>query len=237
MPKILGILGGMGPLSTVKFMEKVIRYSPVTGEQEHLRMLVDNRPEIPDRTAAILGKGPSPLPYLQDSARLLEQWGAEVLAMPCNTAHHFIREVQAAVSIPLLDMLQFLAREMERQLPPDTPVALFATTGSIRANLFQNYLSRFHLIIPPPDIQESLIMEAIYGPEGVKAHGDMALNREKLLRALKRLTAPRPQAVVAGCTEIALALEGASVNLPLFDPLDILAHRVVEYCYGESFSF
>src|SRR5210317_260934 len=105
MSKVVGILGGMGPMSTVDLMRKVTVMTPVQRERDHLRILVDSRPQIPDRPAALLGSGESPVPMMQESARMLEKWGAELIAIPCNTAHGFWKEIQAAVEIEVLDMI------------------------------------------------------------------------------------------------------------------------------------
>ena len=86
MPKTVGILGGMGPKSTVELMAKIIDFTPAQKDQDHIRILVDNRPQIPDRTNCILGNGPSPLSMMQESVQMLEKWGAEMVAIACNTA-------------------------------------------------------------------------------------------------------------------------------------------------------
>ena len=102
MSKVVGILGGMGPMSTVDLMRKVTEKTPVRGERDHLRILVDSRPQIPDRPAALLGTGESPVPMMQESARMLEKWGAELLAIPCNSAHGFLKDVQVQDGPPSL---------------------------------------------------------------------------------------------------------------------------------------
>ena len=60
--KTIGILGGMGPYATVELFSKILKFTPARKDQEHLRIIIDNNPKIPDRTEAILGNGKSPLP-------------------------------------------------------------------------------------------------------------------------------------------------------------------------------
>ncbi len=228
MSKIVGIIGGMGPLSTLELMRKIIQRTPARREQDHLRLLVDNRPEIPDRTDFLLGKGPSPVPYLQDSARLLEQWGAQLLGMACNTAHAFVEEVQAVVRIPVLNMLELLAEELRRRFPTGAPIILLATTGSLKTGLFQRYLPEFNLLVPDPEVQEKLVMEAVYGKQGVKTVGVKEQNRQQILHAVDSLKKGSPVGLIAGCTEIGLVLEGVTLEIPLFNPLDVLAEKLVE---------
>jgi aspartate racemase len=230
MPKLVGILGGMGPMSTVDLMRKVTEKTPVQKEQEHIRMLVDSRPQIPDRTAAILGKGPSPAPMLQESARLLEQWGAEVLAIPCNSAHAFLLEIRAAVGIEVLDMIGLVDRELGRSFPTGTTVALLATTGTRQARIYHDRIRNFQLVTPPDPAQEELVMGAIYQ---VKLEDGVEEPRRKLVEALAALD-PAPAAVIAGCTEVELALEGAGISLPVLLPMDLLAEEIVERAWREG---
>jgi aspartate racemase len=230
MAKIVGILGGMGPMSTVDLMRKVTEKTPVQKEQEHLRILVDSRPQIPDRTAAILGSGPSPAPFLQESARLLEGWGAEVLAIPCNSAHAFLGDVRAAVGIEVLDMIGLVGRELSRNFPSGSPVALLATTGSHEAGIYHDRLPEFDLVRPESRVQEGLVMGAIYQ---VKVEDGVDGPREKLFRAFDSLS-PRPAAMIAGCTEVELALEGAETPVPVLRPLDLLAEEIVAVAWKDT---
>lgn len=234
MSKIVGIIGGMGPMSTVELMRKIIARTPARREQDHLRLLVDNRPEIPDRTEFLLGKGPSPVPYLQESARLLEQWGAQLLGIACNTAHAFVQDIQQVVSIPVLNMLDLLAQKLQSQLPPGAPVVLLATTGSIRTGLFQRHLPDFKLLVPESNAQEELVMKAVYGEQGVKAGGDLEKNRALILQALESLKSANPKAIIAGCTEIGMLLENTLLDLPVYNPLDALAEEIVATAFEKS---
>jgi aspartate racemase len=232
MPKIVGIIGGMGPESTIALMRKVVALTPAQREQEHIRMLVDNRPEIPDRTEFILGNGPSPLPFLQDSARLLSKAGADMIAIACNTAHFFIEKIREVVDVPVPDMLQLLANELKERYPPGAPLGLLATSGSLRIGLFEKYLGNFSLVIPSETVQREWVMEAIYGKQGIKAGGNLEKNRQKLLQALETLKMGNPRCFIAGCTEVGLALEGISPEIPLINPLDILAKEIVSQSLG-----
>jgi aspartate racemase len=230
MTKVVGILGGMGPMSTVELMRKVTAKTPVERERDHLRILVDSRPQIPDRPAAVLGTGPSPVPMLQESARLLEGWGAELIAIPCNTAHAFIREVQDAVSVQVLDMIGLVGRELARDLRPGAPVGLLATSAAGRARIFHDRLPGFDLVTPSDADQEELVTKAILR---VKVEDEVASPREMLQRAAEALE-PAPEALVAGCTEVELALDGALLPVPLVRPMDLLAEEIVRRAWWEA---
>ena len=92
--KTIGVLGGMGPEATVEIFERIVNGTPAKTDQDHLRMIIDNNPGIPDRTAAILKKGPDPLPALIRSAQVLQQAGADFLVIPCNTAHYWLPKLR-----------------------------------------------------------------------------------------------------------------------------------------------
>jgi aspartate racemase len=224
MSKVVGILGGMGPMSTVDLMRMVTERTPVRSEREHLRMLVDSRPQIPDRPAALLGTGESPVPMMQESARMLEKWGAELIAIPCNTAHGFLEDVQAAVDVEVLDMIGLVGRRLTRDLPDGSPVGLLATAAAGQARVFHDKLPRFQLVTPAPDIHQELVAGAILQ---VKLEDAVVEPRSKLLRAVETLR-PKPRALIAGCTEVELALAGAETALPIILPMTLLAQEIVD---------
>jgi aspartate racemase len=232
MSKTVGILGGMGPLSTIELMKKVVEKTPVEKEQDHVRMLVDSRPEIPDRTEFILGKGPSPIPMLQESALKLEKWGADFLAVPCNSAHAFIEQIRETIHIQVLDVIVLVRQELEKNFSPGDSIGLLATTGTVDSKLYHNYSSRFSIVTPEPEIQEKLVMEAIYGQDGFKKTGKAESAGAKLLKAIETMRSKQPQAIIAGCTEVELVLKSTAVDLPVFYPLEILANEIAMIATG-----
>jgi aspartate racemase len=230
MSKVVGILGGMGPMSTVDLMRKVTEKTPVRIEQEHLRLLVDSRPQIPDRTAAVFGEGPSPAPILRESARLLEGWGADLIAIPCNSAHAFLDQVRDAVGIEVLDMPGIVGREIAARFPAGAPIGLLGTSGSYRAGLYHKRLPDHRVVTPAVDVQDELVMGAIYQ---VKVEDKVQEPRAKLLEAASTLE-PSPVALIAGCTEVELAFEGAEGPVPIFMPMDLLAEEIVRVAWREE---
>ncbi|MFH1763384.1 MAG: amino acid racemase [Gemmatimonadota bacterium] len=229
MAKIVGILGGMGPMSTADLMRKVTEKTPVRYEREHLRMLIDSRPQIPDRPAALLGTGPSPVPMLQESARMLEAWGADLIAIPCNTAHGFLSDVQAAVGIEVLDMIGIVGREISRTFPDGAPIGLLSTTAAQKLRIFHDRMPQFNLVVPEASVQERLVAGAILQ---VKLEDTVEGPRKKLLAAIESLK-PTPEAVIAGCTEVELAFEGVEGPVPIFRPMDLLAEEIVTRAWRE----
>lgn len=231
MAKIAGIIGGMGPLSTIELLEKIFNYTPAKREQNHLRILVDNHPQIPDRTEFIIGKGISPLPMMTESARLLQTWGADFLAVACNTAHHFYADLRKSVSIQLLNMLELVADEVYRLVPEGETLAILTTSGARQAKLFETYLNGYKIVYPDPKIQQSCLMDAVYGINGIKTRKLTVDNVGQILLAIENLMKFKPGVIIAGCTEIELALTGRNWDCPIVLPLDLLAREIVKTAY------
>ncbi len=223
--KIIGILGGMGPEATSDLFQKIIRNTEVIRDQDHLRVLIDNNPKIPDRTPAILDSGEDPVPIMIETAKNLEKAGANFIIIPCVSAHYFINQLREEITIPVMSIIDEVAREIERQLPGVKRVGLTATTGTIRASLFQNRLKGIgvEVLVPPPNDQENLVMSAIYGESGIKAGFLYLENKKKILMASEALIKRGAQGIIGGCTEVPLVVNQADIEVPFLDSLNILA--------------
>ncbi|ALM74353.1 cysteate racemase [Thermococcus barophilus] len=221
--KIIGILGGMGPMATVELFKRIVLKTPAKRDQDHPRIIIYNNPKIPDRTAYILGKGENPLPELIDSAKKLESWGADFIIMPCNTAHFFADEIQRAINIPLINMIEETA-EYVKQLGIKR-VGLLATTGTVVSGIYQRALEKrgIKVIIPNKEEQEN-VMRGIY--EGIKAN-KFEFGRELLLEIAKKLE-KESEGIIAGCTEVSVALKPEDLEVPLIDPMDVIAEKAVK---------
>ncbi|GAH56604.1 unnamed protein product, partial [marine sediment metagenome] len=142
--KIIGILGGMGPEATIDLFYKIIKFTPAEKDQDHFRIIIDNNPKIPDRTAAILGKGEDPLPALQETARNLEKAGVDFIIIPCNTAHYFLPQIQKSVNIPVLNMIEETAKETRKRIFPIQKVGLLASMGIYKTEIYHQHFKKFH---------------------------------------------------------------------------------------------
>ena len=134
---MLGVLGGMGPMATIDFLGKVTEATPALRDQDHLDIITVSAASIPDRTAAILGRGPDPLPELLGALRRLERAGASVVAIPCNTAHRWHASLQAATALPILHIVDALAEALGNLHVGTGRIGLLATDGMIAAGLYQ----------------------------------------------------------------------------------------------------
>lgn len=223
--KVVGILGGMGPESTVDFFSKVIKATPAQKDQDHLRIIIDNNPKIPDRTLALLGKDKSPLEELKATIQNLKRAGAELIAIPCNTAHYYYDELQESVNTPIINMISETVKYIHREFPHIKKIGLIATTGTIKMGIYHKAIKEMELIIPSGAAQEK-VMETIYGEQGIKA-GYGGNPRKYILEVTEALVKGGAEAVLIGCTEVSLVLNQNDLSVPLIDPLQILAEAVV----------
>jgi aspartate racemase len=228
--KVIGILGGMGPEATVSLFRRIVEVTGATRDQDHIRIIIDNNPKIPDRTPAILGGGESPVPLMVSTARNLERAGADFIIIPCVSAHQFIDSLREAISIPILSIVDAVIAELEITSPALQVVGLLATTGTITGGHFQRGLEEVGYVVKVPVSadQEKLVMEAIYGDRGIKAGFLSAENRSKLMEASRRLMEMGAQGIIGGCTEVPLVLSQEDLSVPFFDSLLILARESVK---------
>jgi aspartate racemase len=234
--KIIGILGGMGPEATIDLYTKIVKGTKVKRDQDHLRILVDNNPKIPDRTLAIKKKGPSPLPQLIRSAKILEKAGADFIIIPCVTAHHYFKPLQERIRIPILHLIEISVQYLKTKWKRISKVGLLATTGTIQTGLFQKAFSHtgIEVVVPDPEIQEYWVMEAIYGKQGIKVMGPSENSKRLILKASERLVRLGAQAIIAGCTEVPLVLKEGDLLVPVIDPISILAKTAIEKARGRK---
>jgi len=224
--KIIGILGGMGPEATGDLFLKIIKATPAKRDQNHLRIIIDNNPKIPERTSAILGKGKSPLKQLQETLHNLEKAGAEVIAMPCNTAHYYYNELQASANVPIINMISETVAHIYQNFPNIKKVGLLATTGTVKSRIYHKAITKMG-VITPDDSEQEIVMDAIYGEQGIKAGFTQGKSRNALLEVAKGLINRGAEAIIIGCTEVSLVLTQEDLPVPLIDALQVLAEAVI----------
>lgn len=229
--KIVGVLGGMGPEATVDFMAKVIALTPAEKDQDHVHMLVDHNPKVPNRQAAILTDGEDPQPALAIMAQRLQEAGAEFLVVPCNTAYVFQDAITSATTIPLISIIDVTVAAIAEQSPGASKVGILATNGCLRAGVYQSALAAAGLqAILQNDDEQNELMNLVDGIKAGVRGGEVAIAMRDLARALQNRGA---QAIIAGCTEIPLVLDDAALSVPLISSTDVLAQKTVQLARGE----
>jgi len=222
--KTVGVIGGMGPLAAAEMFRRLILATPASSDQEHLHIIVDNDPSVPDRTAAVLHNGPDPAPRMIAMAKRLELAGAEVIAMPCNTGHVFLERIREAVDVMVLDMPSETTSAIDERA-----VGLLATTGTIETGLYHRACKQRGIDLFVPDAaDQALVMKAIHW---IKASGEVGGPQAWIDGVANRLQARGAEALIAGCTEISLLSEGG-LAIRWHDALDYLVQATLREALG-----
>lgn len=226
MKQAVGVIGGVGPMATVYYMQRVIEMTKAGCDQEHINMLVFNDCDIPDRTAFITEKSPdNPLPVMVEDAKRLEAAGCAFVVIPCNTAHYFYDELEQAVEIPVVNIVEETIRYAKARVQDLSCVGIMATTGTIVTGTYQKYAERAGLSFAVPDENEQdLLMQIIY--DGVKA--GKPVPRADFDRVANHLRAKGAQCLILGCTELSVLKRDLPINDPdVLDSIDVLASETV----------
>ena len=234
----LGILGGCGPAAGAHFYTRLIALTQAKGDADHVDVLLSGRASTPDRTAYLLGEGEDPTPYLVAAARHLQAGGADLLVLPCHTAHAFLAEVRAAVSVPVLDMIA-LTVDYAAVRGIDT-LGVLATAGTRHAHLYERAAAAHGMRVLYPSEETAAALQSCIYATLKQGSGD---GGAAIRTACAELGARGCPAVVLGCTE--LSLPAALPRVPLYyrrlapaaflpqaviDPLEILARRAIVLC-------
>ncbi len=229
---MIGVIGGMGPLATADFLNKVIEETNAEDDADHVPMLISCDPRIPKRPAAILDGGESPFPVLRAIRDRLLAGGATALVMPCNTAHYWYEELAADSPVPFLSIVEAGCDEAARVTPQGGAIAIAATRATLAARVFDAPLVRRGLIpMLPTDAElDQWLLPAI---AAVKA-GRIARAGELFDVALDAFARRGAKRVLLACTELPIALTAAksSQRDHCIDPSRALARVTVAYWRG-----
>lgn len=230
----IGVIGGVGPLATVDFMEKVINLTSANKDQDHIKMVVEHNPKIPDRTDNLIGDGPDPTISILAAAKRLEADNADMIAIPCNTAHAFVERIQRYVSIPVVHMIYETACAIRDDYPNCKRIGVLATSGTIQTRVYHQVLEAMGFeVIAPDEEHQAKVMDAIYGEQGVKVGFTSGVCVDQLTSAVTNVVEAGADAVILGCTELPLlidasdAYEVAGRSVVVLDPTSVMAQRCV----------
>ncbi|MDD4503683.1 MAG: amino acid racemase [Clostridiaceae bacterium] len=226
MDRVLGIVGGMGPLATVKLLEKIVMLTDAKCDQDHLHIIVDNNTSIPDRTSYLIGAGEDPREYLIHSAKLLCTMGADYLIMPCNTAHYFYSDIVKEINIPFLHMIEETARKIKSDNPESVKVGLLATEGTCKTGVYDDIFREYGMQVIKPSIEkQKYVSDIIYG---IKENRGIDIG--SFLSAAEELKAAGCETFVLGCTELSVLHAQHKLQGNFVDPMEIIARSAI--CFG-----
>ncbi len=227
--KKLGVIGGVGPAATALFFQRVVEFTNVATDQEHLDIDILNRPEIPNRTDYLLHKqgAPSFVPSMKEAAEQLEALGCTILATPCNTAHAELPAIASGLTkARFVNMLEETAAFV--QSLGVSRCGVLATDGTIATCVYEHALAKFNIeCVVPTKEDQAYVMSLIY--DQVKA-GNIP-SKEALSAQCNRMFDVSCDAVILGCTELSvIPYDRVMPRGLVVDALDVLAWRCVQEC-------
>lgn len=229
--RTIGIMGGLGPEATVDLYAKILARTGATRDQEHLHVIIDSNPKVPDRNAAIAGTGESAGPALVAMARRLEQAGADIVAMACNTAHHYEADIRRAIRVPFISMVEETCDAVARQHPRARRIGLLAVRGCLDAKVYDRaILRRGWTPVTPDTAARDRFVDLVYR---IKAGDTGPAMRNGMAALGNALIDQGAEVVLAACTEVPLVLKAGELRGPLIESTEVLADRLVQYARGE----
>jgi len=219
--KVIGILGGMGPAATMDLYNQILRFTKVNAEQDHLSTLIFSNPKIPDRSLSFSEENNVEIVrYLCETAIILEQGGADVLALPCNSAHIYYDEIKNAVNVPLINIIEETVSYVVSHLDCENGLALLGTTATYSAALYQKCLDFHGVSLHLPElVDRKSVMQAIYA---IKLDANLYAAKQALLSVINQWDVP----VILGCSEISMVLAGCDTH-QFINPIEILAKSAI----------
>lgn len=230
---LLGILGGLGPMASAYFYELITAHTKASRDQEHIDIILSSRASTPDRTAFITGKSDdSPLPYMVEDAKRLEIYGADVIVIPCNTAHYFVEEIRANVKVPVPGIIEETSEHLKRA--GYKKAGIMATAGTVSSGSYQHQLEIRGLGWAVPDEEhQQYLHELIY--DDVKSGKEPDI--EKFYKVAKHLTSQGCDKIILGCTELSLINRTVGGDKLFTDSLEVLAYTAIKSCGSEAVGF
>ncbi len=241
-PFKLGIVGGLGPMATVGLYKKITIATPAKKAQERIKIVIEQNPQVADRTQYLLHGGEDPTLALYAACKKLQADGVDAIVFPCNTAHAYLDTIAPHLKVPVINMQQVTMEEIKEQFGEKAVVGLLATDGTCQSGLYDIKAKEMGLecVKPEPEYQK-LVMESIYGENGVKAGFTDGVCRDQLLKAAEHLVKDKSAGVlVLGCTELPLILSEAKgfdiagKKVGIVDPTSAIARKAVKVALDET---
>lgn len=221
--KTVGVLGGMGPKATIYFCDLVIDNTKALKDQDNINMLISNHATIPDRTDYLLGKSDiSPLSFLVNDAKMLEQDGCDFLVLTCNTSHYFYDAIQKEINIPLLNMPKETC-DIINSNPSIKKVGIMATSGTIKSKVYERYLKK-EVFIPGEELNNE-VMDLIYN----KVKKGISVSKDEFYHVLNQFFNHGCDMVIMGCTELSVIVRDNDLyhDTRIIDAMKVLVDKTI----------
>lgn len=230
---LLGILGGLGPMSTVYFCELLNSHTAAACDGDHIDMFISSRATTPDRTAFILGESDrDPLPIMTQDAKRLEAAGVDLIVIPCNTAHYFYDGLSLSCRVPILNIIRETVLHLKKT--GVKTFGLLATEGTVQSGAYHRVCAEQDIAcLTPTKEEQAIITSIIY--DSVKQN--RPVDRDAFMRVADALMKRGCERLVLGCTELSLLKKQGLCDERFIDSLDVLAYRTILACKKTPIGF
>lgn len=221
--KKIGIIGGLGPLATVKFMEML---NKKINDNQEVELVVINDPTTPDRTSYILdNNNDNPVHKILNMVNCLEKSEVDIIVMPCNTASYFYKEINKTTNIPFINIVEETSKYLKEK--KISKVGLLATEGTIKSEIYKNMLQKANIeYVIPNKFEQKIISSIIY--DGIKSGNDIDL--DSFYKVSNNLIQQGVDSIILGCTELSVLKDIKNIDDPIFvDAMEILAESTTKY--------
>ncbi len=226
--RTLGILGGMGPEATALLFQLIIRRTPVSRDADHIPICIYNFPQIPDRTRAIYSNGSSPVPYVIEGLKVLEQTPAMCVLIPCNTVFYFYNEFKDQTRLPIVHLINATAKAIKHHPKKPQRIGVLATNGTRKTGLYEHFLAEQGLeTIYPDETMQQAVMQEIYNIKAGK------IQSRSSRQAAEKLRAEGADLILLACTELSIVHDDLARDWPVMDALRVLADVGVRIGLGQ----
>ena len=224
--KRAGILGGLGPMATCYFFNRIITHTDAARDQEHIDICILNHATIPDRTSAILtGEAEAFLKEAKEDCRKLADMGAEYIAIPCNTTHYFYDALAEASPIPILHMVRETIKDVITKYPDVQKVGIMATDGTVHANVYGRECAAYGIqAVYPAPLMQTAVMHIIYNEIKQGKVGSLDI----FSQVADSLREQGCQVMILACTELSILKDEYPLPDDIVDAMDVLVRRFVE---------
>lgn len=230
---LLGILGGLGPASSVYFYDLITKHTVASCDSDHLDIILSSDASTPDRTGFILGKSDkSPMTHMLYNAKKLIDYGADYIAIPCNTAHYFYDELSLKVDKPIINIIKETVEYLN--FAGYKKIGLLATDGTVKSRAYEHICADYGIeCIVPDENSQNGVMEIIYSQIKAGKYPD----KELFFKICGTLFEKGCKNIVLGCTELSLLKKYMSLGNEYTDSLEVLACRCITLCGAKAVGF
>ena len=227
LPRI-GILGGMGPAATILLQQRLLDAVQASKDADHIPLLIDINTQVPSRIDYLIhGRGEDPGPVLAHMAKGLQDASVDALAMPCCTAHHFAGHIEAAVSVPFLNMVTLTAQRVANAVSPGAAIGILASPATENVGLFRDALTPVGLKTVYPKAAPPMLAAI----EEIKSTGPGSEAIAAVQDAVLELAEKGVEGFIVGCSEFSMISRSLTSDLPIFDAIDVLTEAITDFWF------